>query len=1285
MRLFSMERQRVRSLWVVTAFYSSLLLCLVNLTGSFYLLGQKHIKFEHLTIEDGLPQNTVFRILQDSRGFLWVATENGLCRYDGYSFKPYQNDPEDPSSISHNRVFAIFEDHLKTLWIGTERGLNKFDRRRERFTRYKHDPKNPHVTLSNDNIRAIFEDHTGVLWIGTEGGGLNKFNRENQTFTTYKPGPPGWTENAGTGEPGHHNIISILEDSNHDLWVGTLDGLYTFHPKNEEFKRWDIPPVNSTKIRSDHITTIYEDHSNILWIGTIDGRLLRFNREMRRFNLLQYDPEIPLCQGYFPVLSIYEDLSGDFWVGVYNLGLYKSGPQKNTFNHYREQPWGPSGLSSNHIHTIYQDKGGIIWIGTDDGLNKLDKKKNEFAHWTTEPGNINSLSDNNVWAIYKDKTGILWIGTDKGLNRFDRKTGTFIHYTYDSKKTNTLSHDIVMAICEDHNGVLWLGTRGGGLNQLDRKTGRFTAYMPSPGFQPLPGISKNMSSVSNINIISILEDRRHIIWLATQEGGLNKFDRQTKTFTHYMPDQNNPTKSLSDTYVSSIFEDKTGKLWVGTFAGFNEFNRETGNFKHYKNDINDAKSLSDDYVSAIYEDRAGTLWVGTYFGGLNKLEDRKKGTFIHFRKKDGLPNDTINGILEDDAGYIWISTVNGLSKFNPPKKEFKNYFASYGLQRNEFNGGACFKADDGEMFFGGVKGFNAFYPSRIKNNPYHPPVVITDFSVFNRPYLDTSITEEKEVVLSFRESVFSIEFSGLDFSIPGKNQYMHKMEGVDPDWVRSGAQKRFVTYTNLSHGTYSFRVRASNNDGIWSDKEAVLKITITPPFTGTWLFRILLVVLFILIILTIHRLRTNRLRKKITEQKRIQEILKQSHDEMEMAKDLAELRHAENEKLLSAISSIFIAVDSNGKIFQWNKPAEKFFGIPFAKAVKKQFTGVLKDYISENNLNEITEMGLNRDQSSKMIEFSVDGKSGGRGVRVLASSISPIRDSAGRTLGFLLLAEDITNRKEEEMLGNLSKKLESLGLMASSIAHEIKTPLQYIGHNAQFVSDSFNEVTQFYKIINDTSVELEKKHNKEIPGKIQEYIENHDMEFIMEEIPKASEHIISGVTRVSDIIRSMNEFSHPGKGIKDKADINQLLKSTLVMIQSKIKKNADIQLTLSEDIPRIPCYAGELNQVFMNILINALDAIIESKQWGSIKISTHVEGTEVVIAISDTGCGISIQDQEHIFNPFFTTKEVGKGTGQGLSLAHNVIIEKHKGKLNFASQPGKGTTFFIYLPIKGEN
>ncbi len=1282
MRFFPMDRQGFKRLWASAVFFGVLILCLVNGSGFYYLQGQNRIKFEHLTKEDGLPQNTVYSILQDHKGFLWVGTESGLCRYDGYSFKSYQYDPEDSSSLSHNMVLSIYADHTHTLWVGTAGGLNKFDRVSERFTRYGHDQEKPMGKLNDNYINTIYEDPSGVLWIGTQTGGLNKFNRENNTFSHYLPSVP------DANDKNHLMIRCICGDSdknNKKLWIGTGNGLYTFDTEKKFFKRHFIYNENSSNSCGHHVTSLYMDSSNILWIGMQDGGLIKYDSLTQRFTPYRYDPDVPTCGANIKVGSILEQKDdGILWIGTYGAGIYELDRQKKVHTNFREQPGIPTSLSNNQVNTMYKDRGGIIWIGTEYGLNKFDKRKNEFIHYTTEPLNKNSLNDDKVWSICKDRDGITWIGTDKGLNRFDRKTGTFMHYTHDPQKPNTLSNNRVMTIYEDRRGILWIGTRGGGLDRLDKKTRTFTHYIPPPGYNPPPGKSKNLKHISQTNIHAILEDHQGLLWIGTQDGGLNRLDRETGTFTHFMPNPNHPAKNLSHENVGSIFEDKSGILWVGTTIGLNEFNRETETFKPYKNDKNDVHSLSNDYVSAIYEDRSGTLWVGTYFGGLNKLQDRKKGTFKYFRKKDGLPSDTINGILEDEAGNLWLSTVNGLSKFDPHFPQFKNYFASDGLQGNEFNGGACFKANDGEMFFGGMNGFNAFYPHRIQNNPHLPPVVITDFLVLNKPYLETSITEMKEVVLSHKDYVFSIEFSSLDFSTPGKNQYKYKMDGVDPDWVPSDAQKRFATYTKLNPRAYSFRVKASNNDGKWSEQEAVLKITITPPFWQTWWFRILLVILFMLTILTIYRMRTQRLRKKIAEQKRIQDILKQSHDEMELAKNLAELRHAENEKLLGAISSIFIAADSNGKIFQWNKPAEKFFGIPFDEAIKKPFMEVLKDCISENKLNEIMGMGLTEDQSSKTIEFSVDLKSGGKGSRVLACGISPIRDSADRTLGFLLLAEDITNRKEEEMMRNLSKKLESLGLMTSSIAHEIKTPLQYIAHNAQFVGDSFDEVVQFYEMINDTSAGLEKNHNQEIPGKIKKYIENHDMEFIMEEIPKASEQIISGVTRVSDIIQSMNEFSHPGKGIKDKADVNQLLKSTLVMVQSKIKKNADIRLELSEDLPRVPCYAGELNQVFMNILINALDAIIESGKWGLIKISTQVEGTEVVIAISDTGCGISMENQEHIFNPFFTTKEVGKGTGQGLALAHN-LVEKHKGKLAFTSREGQGTTFYIYLPIKGEH
>ena len=1273
-----MSRHKKKYMFVAAA------ACLAILVYHFTLIAlppfqeQNRIEFQHLTIEDGLPQNTVFCICQDRRGFLWFGTEDGLCRYDGYTYKPYQYDPEDSSSISNNRINCILEDRSGNLWIGTEDGLNLFDRLHETFTRYKHDPEKPAESLSNNTIRSILEDHHGVLWVGTNDGGLHYFNPQKQSFTCFKPSlrmEACNTPELDSNDKEECKINILYEDKSLLLWVGTSHSLCRFDRQEKKFTHFLLPPDDINQSFSSEITAIYEDRAGVLWIGTKNGRLLQRERTSGQFIPFIYDAQISRNEGEFQVLAIFEDQSREFWVGVYGAGLYRVNRQNKTSVGFKEHPWLPDSLSSNHIHTIFQDRGEIIWIGTDNGLNKLDKRRNEFVHWTTEAGNQNSLSNNMVWSICQDNSGDLWIGTDKGLNRLNRKSGVFTHYRHDPQNPKSLSNDRVLSILTESPNTLWVGTEGGGLNRMDMKTGTFTRYIPNPG---VPG------QLSHVRINALAFDHQGNLWVGTQGGGLDRLHRESDTFTNYRVQDDQPG-NLSHNEVTCIYEDSAGNLWIATDGGgLNLFHHITATFTAYRNDPRNSESLSTDKVSAIYEDLAGTLWICTYEGGLNQLINRDNGTFRHFRKKDGLPNDTIFGILGDKQDNLWISTVNGLSKYDRKAEQFKNYFVGDGLQSNEFNGGAYFKAKNGEMFFGGINGFNCFFPELIIDNSNLPKVVITNFLIFNKPYKDTSITEMDKVVLSYDQDVFSIEFAALDFSSPGKNTYKYQMNNVDRDWVTGDAKQRMVNYTKLSPGEYQFQVGGTNNDQLMSTETAKLLIVIEPPYWQTWWFRGLLGVFILLSILAFHLTRTRLLRKKLAEQKRIQEILKESHDEMERARDLAELRHAENEKLLSSISALFIAVDSSGIIFQWNKTAEKLFCIPAAEAEKRPFFDILKNYINENSLNNIMELGLKQDKHSKLIELNIDLKARGKGIRVLAGTVSPIRDSAGKKLGFLFMAEDITNRKEEEILSHLSRKLESLGQMASGIAHEIKTPLQYIGHNAAFVSDSFRDVSRFYRIVNDHLAHLEQLGNTDLPRTVKELIAQQDMEYIMTEIPTAADQIISGVTRVSNIIQAMNEFSHPGRGYKEKADINHLLETTLVMVQSKIKKSADIQLQLAEGLPLIPCFAGELNQVFMNLLSNALDAIIETGRWGLIRITTRVEDNELVISISDTGCGIPEEHRENIFTPFFTTKAIGKGTGQGLSLAHNVIIEKHKGRLSFSSQLGKGTTFYIRLPIEGE-
>jgi PAS domain S-box-containing protein len=568
--------------------------------------------------------------------------------------------------------------------------------------------------------------------------------------------------------------------------------------------------------------------------------------------------------------------------------------------------------------------------------------------------------------------------------------------------------------------------------------------------------------------------------------------------------------------------------------------------------------------------------------------------------------------------------------------------------------------------------------------------VITDFQILNKPVeigedspLKRAITETEEIVLSYKDNVFSFEFAALDFTTPGKNKYEYKMEGFDRKWIKTNAKKRFISYTNLSPGQYTFKVKGSNNDGIWNEEGTAIKINITPPFWKTWWFRTVMGLFLIFCIFGGYKWRTRLLRNKLEEQERIQKILKQSRDEMEKSRNLAEFRNAENEKLIAAISSMFIAVGADGKISQWNHSSETFFGIPGAEVKDQLLVDLLKDYISAEKLDEIIRMGLHSDRSSNNIEIPVHFKKDNDS-KLLLVNISPIMDKRGKRFGFLLLAEDITHRKKEQIQRFLSQKLEALGQMAAGVAHEIRSPLQYIGDNGRFLMEAFGSLIALSLEIGNKIKEAAGSGNPIEAEELTQLLNESEFDFFIEEIPKASEQIVDGVTRVSNIVKSMYEFSHTGNGVDEKSDLNELLKSTLVVAQNRIKKVADLETEYAPDLPHIPCGMGELNQVFLNLLINAADAIAETGKRGLIKVSTKRKNDELIVEISDNGIGIPEKIKEKIFTPFFTTKDVGKGTGQGLHFSYRIVVERHKGKLYFESKANKGTTFYIHLPIEGD-
>ncbi|MFZ4620805.1 MAG: ligand-binding sensor domain-containing protein, partial [Bacteroidota bacterium] len=500
-----------------------------------------------------------------------------------------------------------------------------------------------------------------------------------------------------------------------------------------------------------------------------------------------------------------------------------------SFINYVHDPADPNSISHNFIWSIFEDRTGIIWLGTDVGVNKLDPNAAKFLHYKSDPFNPYSLTNNEVTAIFRDHTGTLWIGTRNGLNRFDERTDRFIHYHFEQNRPSSISSNYIRSINEDRKGTLWIGTNGGGLNMYVRSSDSFrnmrTGHIPS--------------SISSNDIIRIYEDSSGILWLATL-AGLNKYDPEKNTVKYFVKNNSDPN-SLSHDYVYTITETHDGNLWLGTLGGgLNRFDKRTEQFTSFQENPADTSSLSNNNVWCIHEDRSGDLWIGTN-NGLNKF-NRSNNTFTHFEEKNGLVNNVIYGILEDAKGFLWLSSNKGLSRFDRRTGTVRNYTASDGLQSNQFGGNDHFKDTKGYMYFGGINGFNIFYPDSIKDNPYIPPIVITDFQIFNRSVgvggdspFKRSITSTSSITLSHDQNVFSFEFAALHFASPGSNTYAYKMEGFDKEWIRSGT-RRYVTYTNLDPGKYLFMVMGSNNDGIWNTQGTSIEIIISPPFWKTWWF-----------------------------------------------------------------------------------------------------------------------------------------------------------------------------------------------------------------------------------------------------------------------------------------------------------------------------------------------------------------------------------------------------------------------------------------------------------------
>ena len=823
------------------------------------------LRFEHLSVDDGLAQESVLAMAQDADGFMWFGTQNGLSRFDGYRFVNFRNAVGDPNTLASNWVRVLHVDPQRRLWIGSDGGLARYDAAAQGFQHFLPDEPARRGN-GNRHVRAIIDDGKGGLWIGT-GDGLQHFEIASGRFTTWHHVP------GDSGSLASDDITSLALDRTGRLWIGTAAGVDSLGPGRGRFEHHRV----GSQERRDTVHALLLDASGALWIGSLGGldRMTLTGPEagQRRY----FGPQDGIPQAW--ISALYQDAQGQLWVGAHDEGLYRWDARHARFEAHRQVITDSHSLADNHIAALYRDRVGTFWVGTwYAGVSRVDLGSGGFARIVRERDGAVS-ADNRVKAIENDGNGKLWLAATTSLQLYDPASSAPNRiWRHEPGNPNSLIDSAVNAVVRDRQGLVWVGGRTG-ITSFDPKSGRFQRQVLASG-------DPNANTVRAMTL-----GRDGALWIATK-GGLHMLDPATRRLTSYRHD---PARqfSLADNTVRPVLEDRRGRLWVGTFHGLDLLDRASGRFRHFRHDQYDPTSLSNDEIHYLMEDRAGNVWVGTAVG-LNKMVTAPDGSvsFVRYTMRDGLVDDAVAAMIEDNDGAIWISTTNGLSRFDPASGSWRSYTAADGTIDGAYFDASAARGPDGTLYFGGFNGITAFDPRALRYNRIAPRAVITGFQIFNRPVqqafpelLDGPVEEARAITLSSKHSVFSIEFSALHYAAPKRNRFAYKLEGFDQQWVNADAGKRFATYTNLDPGQYVFRVRAANKDGVWSETPATLTVTIEPPVWGTWWFRVTALVFLASVAVGGYRLRTRRLRR---QQLRLERLVSSRTEEIALQNRLLE-------------------------------------------------------------------------------------------------------------------------------------------------------------------------------------------------------------------------------------------------------------------------------------------------------------------------------------------------------------------------------------------------------------
>ena len=819
--------------------------------------------FEHLTMREGLSQSTVMSILQDSRGHLWLGTEGGLDRYDGYSIQEYRRERANPHALASDYIWKIAEDAQGDLWLATRGGgVARWERRTDRFQQYRHDPRNPN-TLASDETRTLLIDRDGLVWIGTQRHGLDVLDPQTGRVRHYRH-----RADAPASLPSDAVFVFMLDRAGR-MWVGTDGGLSRYEPSTDGFVHYGVSS-GARGLASRRVRAIREDHTGAIWIGTLDGGLNRLDPVTDEVKVFRSDANVRGSLRADRIVTLLEDDAQRLWVGT-PKGLHLYDRDSETFVHYGYDAANPHSLRDEDVMSLYQDHGGVLWVGTRAG---------GASHWNPNSwalGHYRSslIGNTAVNAFADDGAGTVWVGTADGLVEIATATRTERRLTRDSFGSQGLPDDRVMALLHD-GSALWIGTMTGGLARFEPGRGIVRSYRHSPD---------DPTSLPADGVMTLYEDQRGDLWVGTYGGGVARVERDTGRVVRYAK-RDADSSALSGPRASAIVEDLRGNLWIGTVGdGLNLLERQTGRFHHYRRDDRDANSLSDDTIYALHVDRFGQLWVGTAGGGLDRViggSDRPgQVRFESQSRLKDMPSQVVYGIESDAVGQLWLSTNNGLVHLDPRDRSMRLLRETHGLQADEFNFNAHYRGRDGTLYFGGNNGFNAFRAEAMTAQAPPPRVALMAVTVPDRALAASDFPgADRPLELSHRDELVTFTFAALDFTSPAGNRYLYRLEGFDKDW-RDAGRMRQATYTNLDPGKYVFRVRAANADGVWSAADLAIPLHVAPAPWATPLARLLYAAIVLAMLAYLWRVQQLRREREVRYNRQLEETVRLRTHELE--------------------------------------------------------------------------------------------------------------------------------------------------------------------------------------------------------------------------------------------------------------------------------------------------------------------------------------------------------------------------------------------------------------------